>query len=502
MLYFPDDSSVTGLARRLADAFELVQQPVGTLRRSFLDSFDWRLFEAGLELECRAMGETVELRLRQREEPFESRTVSLACCPERAVDFGEGLLGARLRQILGYRVLQPMGTTQFRCLRASLVNSDGKLLARLELLTVSRRRGVSARIDGITGYEKAARRLQRRLCRDFGAIKTTWDAFSEATAACIPAPGGYPRWRAALGIDAEERTDVAVRRALRHYSTIMDLNIEGARAAVDPEFLHEFRIGLRRCRTLLRRIPGVLPTTRRNAFARDFAWLSMETSSVRDLDVHILEFPHFAGVINAADEKALTPLFEQQLMQQQRAHERLTRVLGGARFRRRWEAWQRMLKTPSPSSPSCPAALVPVRETARHGIARVARKAYKQGDRLSEVSPAEDYHELRKILKNLRYLSDVYAEIVPRKHFKRMLRLLKALQDELGEHQDLEVHATILRGFARSLAEGSSLPEHTRSVVDRLATELTQRSKAARASVAGLYAPLRAMKLHKHPFGR
>lgn len=502
MIHFPNDSSVTALAGRLTSTFELAPQPVRSLDRCVLDSFDWLLFEAGLELECSAMGGCVELRLRQLDDQREALTLTLPRRPQRAEDFPPGALRTRLNELLECRALLPHGQRRLRCFRAGLVNGHGKLLARLELTGVSRKRGLYGRIEGLKGYEKAAIRLTKRIRKDFGAEESERDLFAETTAGCVPAPGRYPRWKQPLGIDADERSDVAVRRALRHYSLIMDLNIPGTREGLDPEFLHEFRVGVRRCRTLLRRIPGVLPESRVQAFSKDFAWLSAETSPVRDLDVHVLEFPDYAAALPAEDAQALHPLLDHILAEQRIAQQRLTRVMGGARFQRRWQAWMKLLDAPAPRTPPGPAARRPVQRTARLRIARVARKAYRQGDALTDSSPAEAYHDLRKTLKNLRYLIDTFQEIIPRKHFKSLLGLLKALQDDLGEHQDLEVHSQAMSGYEQVLAEAGALPEHTRLVVDRLAAELMERSILARARVAELYAPLRAMNLHKHPFGR
>ena len=69
----------------------------------------------------------------------------------------------------------------------------------------------------------------------------------------------------------------------------------------------------------------------------------------------------------------------------------------------------------------------------------------KLGGAIDDDSPAEDYHELRKRGKELRYLLELFgAPLYPGEVVKPMIKSLKSLQDVLGRHQDREVQVAML----------------------------------------------------------
>ena len=72
------------------------------------------------------------------------------------------------------------------------------------------------------------------------------------------------------------------------------------------------------------------------------------------------------------------------------------------------------------------------------------------GGRINEASPAEEYHELRKKGKELRYLLELFgAPLYPSDVVDPLVKALKGLQDVLGRHQDREVQVALLRVAGR-----------------------------------------------------
>ena len=67
-----------------------------------------------------------------------------------------------------------------------------------------------------------------------------------------------------------------------------------------------------------------------------------------------------------------------------------------------------------------------------------------EGGAITEASPAEDLHRLRKSCKTLRYLIEFFASLYPETKIRSVLAALKRLQDNLGEYQDLHVHRDLL----------------------------------------------------------
>ena len=99
-------------------------------------------------------------------------------------------------------------------------------------------------------------------------------------------------------------------------------------------------------------------------------------------------------------------------------------------------------------------------EAAPDLVRKPYRKVRKLGDPLTEESSGEEFHELRKKGKRLRYalefLSGVYGEPI-----KEFIRPLKDLQDVLGDHQDAEVATSHLRELSVARGRGRRLPPET-----------------------------------------
>jgi CHAD domain-containing protein len=75
------------------------------------------------------------------------------------------------------------------------------------------------------------------------------------------------------------------------------------------------------------------------------------------------------------------------------------------------------------------------------------------GDTIGPLSPSTDYHELRKQGKELRYLLELFGSaLYPEDVVKQLVKLLKALQDVLGRHQDREIQVETLRALGPEVA--------------------------------------------------
>jgi triphosphatase len=80
----------------------------------------------------------------------------------------------------------------------------------------------------------------------------------------------------------------------------------------------------------------------------------------------------------------------------------------------------------------------PVRDFAAHVLRKRQRKALKLGQRFDELS-AKERHQVRIALKKLRYATEFFAALFPKKRAKRYLAALKELQDGLGHLNDVAV---------------------------------------------------------------
>ena len=488
------DESVTALLRGVEQAARLeVDAPVRAVR-SWLDTFDWRLHAAGVRLEqvvCRG-----QVRVSLGTGADVAAEFMLDEAPRFAADLPPGVLRRRLAPLLSVRALLPRVSAPGTLQAARVLDARSKTVVRVELWRPPRRGDALLRVLAVRGFEDQAARVAAALARGPRTRSLDTDPLADAAAKLEVPPGRYPSWKPGP-LDPRARADDTVQTVLRHYAGVMAINLQGMREDIDSEFLHDFRVGLRRSRALVRRVPGLFVESRLAPFRDDLAWLGQITGPPRDADVHVLVFPEYARALDPAQAAALGPFTDRVRRAQVEAHRALLAALDSARFRRRWPAWQRFLERPPPRASRQPAGPRPVAEVAAEAVLKAQRRVRRHGRRITSESPPTAYHDLRKCCKNLRYLIDAFGSLWVSKHFSKATRRLKDLQDVLGEHQDLDVHRAAIRAMHRELVEAGEMPPDTHDAMTAMMREMETREVAARGRFAERFRRLLELPLDK-----
>ena len=214
--------------------------------------------------------------------------------------------------------------------------------------------------------------------------------------------------------------------------------------------------------------------------------------------MHALVFPDYATSLSEPRlVAALAPVWVRVQQERDAAHARLSAILGSARFQRRWAAWERFVERPAPRASRQQHGPTPLRAVAAKAIRKAARRVRRAGSRIDAESRPEAYHELRKDCKKLRYLIDAFKEVVPIKGLGKAIRRLKALQDVLGEYQDLDVHRDALMALYENTARDGQLGPDTHAAMQQLLAELSARSAAARACFADGFTAFLAVRFER-----
>ena len=264
-------------------------------------------------------------------------------------------------------------------------------------------------------------------------------------------------------------------------------NLPGTIGDVDTEFLHDVRVAVRRTRSLLKLGRPALPAHVREVWEPQFKWLGDLTTPVRDLDVYQLGLPEMAGWLLAASAADLEPF--QAYLAGRRAAERRTllRALRGARLRRLLDDWAMELSALADSARSADGAAWSAGALARANVARAHRRVVRGGTAISDSSPPEALHLLRKRCKELRYALEMFAPVLEGAQVAKAIKDLKMLQDVLGRFQDSEVQRTTLRGFAHEMAADSA-PAEALLAMGELMGHLHAEQRRARAEFATVFA--------------
>ncbi|WP_208028707.1 CHAD domain-containing protein [Rhabdothermincola sediminis] len=266
---------------------------------------------------------------------------------------------------------------------------------------------------------------------------------------------------------------------LRAELDAMVANESGVRAGVDPACLHDFRVAVRRSRSVLRESKRVLPHQVIDHARRELGWLGSATSAARDLDVLVHDtLPSLVEGLDAgelAEVDAAVRILERQ---RAAAYEELVADLESERYARFVEWWRAFLYAPEVGSHETPRATEPARSVAAKRIRSVHRRLLRDGRRVTPASAPEALHELRKDAKRLRYLLECFGSLYRRKLIAPMVKELKALQDVLGTYQDCQVQIRRLEQVGAVLAELGpppvAMPEGLGRVLARLAAREQQ----------------------------
>jgi CHAD domain-containing protein len=292
-------------------------------------------------------------------------------------------------------------------------------------------------------------------------------------------PGDYSS-RLDLQLEPGMRADQATRIILQRLLDIMLANEAGTRKGTDTEFLHDFRVAVRRTRSALGQIRGVLPQRILNRYRREFAWLGQITGNTRDQDVYLLNFDDYRNSLPASMQADIDPLQDFLHRHRQTEHKALVRALDSARYRRLVRDWRSFLEQPVNERSTLPNARRRVYELACRRIWRVYRRILKEGRAIEADSPAEALHELRKTAKKLRYLMEFFQSLYPAGRIKRLISILKSLQNNLGNFQDFAVQVHTLKRFSHQMVVEDKASAGTLLAMGMLIEGLERRQQQAR----------------------
>ena len=259
----------------------------------------------------------------------------------------------------------------------------------------------------------------------------------------------------------------------------------GARLGHDPEELHQLRVTARRIDAILglfkRQLPPALLRARKTTKS-----VLRSLGAARDLDVQLSELDHYCGHLPEHERLAAAPLRERLESERERVRARMIRALDSEATRRWLETLTLAVAEPSGANGADRAMLV-VPERVR----RRFRKLRKSVDRLRGKSSMEDYHQVRRRAKQLRYATECGA-LMFGKPADEMLKALRRLQDRLGAHQDAYMAQKRLAAIAADPASG--LPPATLFLMGRLAEQQAQITAQARATLTRSWRKVRGRR--------
>ena len=508
----PAEDLLAAAFAALSQAFTLTAQagaPLGGAhRRTWLDTFDWRLYRAGLMLELEQARRGGRLLLSRADGTPQAEQLVTGWPPRRpALDLPPGPVRDRIMVLIRPRALLPIVRASSTVSVTRLLNADGKTVARLvaEHITVTAvaadptavgptAAGTTAElplrlaITEVRGYPGQARRASTLLAGVPGVSSASYGVFTAALTALGRHPAEYTS-----GVDAEITASmpasVAVARLLLRLLDTLEQNVDGVLRDIDTEFLHDLRVAVRRSRSAIKLLGEVLPADLARHYAAEFKWLGDLTTPTRDLDVHLLGFGPMTAQLVAASPADLEPFRAFLVRRRAREFRQLAAALRGPRFRAITDDWRKVLLEILDTGASRRRRREPTAaELALSTTERAFRRIVAHGAAITADSPPESLHDLRKRAKELRYLLEFFASLHDPVAYRKVVGELKSLQDCLGEFQDSQVQREEIHVLADAMLAERAAPATTLLAMGEIAAKLTLSQTEARADFARRFA--------------
>ncbi len=266
-----------------------------------------------------------------------------------------------------------------------------------------------------------------------------------------------PKFPGSFGLAAEEPAEAAVSRMAQQLLLAARRYEQGILADCDPEFVHQYRVNLRKCRSLLNLFKTTLQTKRYQTLKTALKALAGRTNTLRDLDVFLLAEESYREMLPADLQPGLNPLFKHVKHQRRAAQLEVGRVLSSKEYLRQLEQLLRTLQE-SPVYGRKQSRL-PVRALVCGKVLDQYQRICDDGREIDSDTPDGAIHELRIECKKLRYLMELFGELFAQKQLKQLIRRLKKLQDNLGRFNDFSVQRAFLETLTqRYKASPEQLP--------------------------------------------
>ncbi|MBW2430735.1 MAG: CHAD domain-containing protein [Deltaproteobacteria bacterium] len=372
-------------------------------------------------------------------------------------DFSDGELKKKLAPIIKMRALLQLIELDSRSTPYRILNRDEKTVVRLayEEIRPSRYNDAPALathlwLKPVKGYPKYSRKLAKRFEEAGFTIIKEEDIYFKALELANKKPGSYSA-KVNIQLDPDMRSDEATQVILRFLLHVIRINETNIEKDIDTEFLHDFRVAIRRTRSALGQIQYVFPAKTTDRFKKDFAFVGKLSNELRDLDVYLLNENTYKAMLPPVLRDDIDPLFDHLRKKRSKALQKVISGLKSKKYEKILKNWETFLNQPRQDDGAAPNAELPIVDLACKRIYKKYRSVVKAGNLILVHDEDEMLHVLRIHCKKLRYLMEFFSSLFPRKKINVLIGQLKKLQDNLGDFNDLCVQEEYLLNITKEL---------------------------------------------------
>ena len=502
--HLPDTLDFRNLGLSLADRFAYKRETDNKKVCRWYDTFDWRLFRSNHILTREGQdwilqdlaGRRVDILRGGRKIYRFSR------------DFPESSLRDTLASIVSVRALIELGRADIYRERLNILNGDKKTVAQVELKKITLGHGerqlATVRLREIRGYANWLKKIKKHLLElNISEQTTPSDILLFIAESSGRKPLDYSS-KYDVPLDPKMTARDAALRIYRFLLAAVRKNEQGVLDDIDSEFLHDLRVAVRRTRSALTLLKGVLHPEIEQRFKEEFKYIGAITGPVRDLDVYLLSRDSYSEQLPERLRRGLDIFFDDLVGRRHREQRKMVRAMRGARYRKILDEWENIL-SPDAETVAWKNGAITVGELAGKIIHKRFRKVLRDGKKIHADTPDEELHRLRIECKKLRYSLEFFSSLYDPKRIQQFIRQLKMLQDNLGDFNDLSVQQHMLADLLSHVRPGTVKSRELAAAIGGLMTGLFLQHQDVRTRFENTFAHFSRKKnlaLYHALFGR
>ena len=451
-------------------------------RLRVLDTVDWSIWRSGQVL-LQVDGGCIELYDRH-----DHLKVSVACKKRHNLikDVPEPL-AAELKPLISVRTLMSHFDCQWQVQSLIFFNQDDKIVGRAELFFLGTAAPTLLRLYPLRGYEREAEQIVQAMIPVAAPVSTaiTTRFLLERSGLMVRPPATRPEFH----LTSDQATEEALLKMVAELVRLARSQEEGLIADIDSEFTHQYRVNLRKARSLLSLFRKALIPARYRVLRLQLKNMAKATNRLRDLDVFLLDQQYYGAMLPEQFQPGLKALFARLRRQRRQVWKRVVASMLEQDYLDQVAELERQLQQPPDLVGSY--AQGPVARRVSRKILSQYRRIQRDGAAIDATTPDEQIHDLRIEAKKMRYLLELFAELFPRDKVRELIKALKKMQDNLGRFNDYSSQGL----FLEELRRGGATSVSQRDAINGLIAVLFSKQQEEREQVVALVADFSADKV-------
>jgi CHAD domain-containing protein len=467
----PDDQDIPALISLIQETFPVQVLADTVYHRVFYDTFDWRLHKHGAVLEVHDDGKSHRIYWRADKDGRLKIQLGVSKVPHLAADLPAGEFRRQLQPVIAVRELLARIKLRIKRQSFAVLDKNKKIVVRLNLDTywyspgkLHADRVLTRRltIKAVKGYARDYQRVE-----DFFLSRQQPTQESTPLATPFPVPMQTAQdnvmklaliasgvstddytTRLILRLDPEIPAEQVFKEILLRLLEIMRQNTAGCIKGRDTEYMHDYRVAIRKIRVALKQLNQLDPQAVSTEYKDFFSMLGDLTTPVRDLDIFLHQLEQLKPDVETSVWQQLQPLRDYLLHSRAEAQKKFVAELKSSHYRETIKKWSDYLVQSETEKVD---AGKPVREVSKLSdelLCAINQKTLQHGKAIAKNSNAEAMHELRKSFKKLRYLMEFFRGLYPAgKSLRELIQTLVDVQDDLGAFNDRHIQIAMVKAF-------------------------------------------------------